>query len=284
LKFKQPIVIIIADSGSTKTTWNMVDVGGNSSTVQTSGINPVYQDSDNILSLLTAELNEGSFQPTTIFFYGAGCINDSVNNIVHSVLEKFFNCSNITIGTDLLAAAHALCQDQPGIACILGTGSNSCYYNGRQIVNNVSPLGYVLGDEGSGAVMGKKLVADVLKNQLPEQIIEKFFKTYKLTPHEIIERVYKKPFPNRFLAQFTRFIYENLGDDSMRQLVKNSFAEFFSRNVSQYPEARAMEIHFTGSVAFYFAALLREVAVELGYRTGKITQSPSEDLIRYHLK
>jgi N-acetylglucosamine kinase-like BadF-type ATPase len=262
----------------------MVDAGGHSSTVQTSGINPVYQDSDNILSLLTAELDDGSFQPSGIFFYGAGCINDSVNNIVRSALEKFFNCSNITIGTDLLAAAHALCQDQPGIACILGTGSNSSYYNGRQIVHNVSPLGYILGDEGSGAVMGKKLVADVLKNQVPQQIRDKFLKAYDLTPHEIIERVYKKPFPNRFLAQFSRFIYENLGDDSMRQLVKSSFTEFFKRNISQYPEAHSMEIHFTGSVAFYFAALLREVSDELGYLTGKITQSPSEDLIRYHLK
>lgn len=277
-------MLIIADSGSTKTTWSLVQAGNEDiKTVVTSGINPMYQDEENILMLLNKEFPGRPEEPADIYFYGAGCINNGVNITVSAALSKFFNCVSPHVDTDLKAAARALCQHEPGIACIIGTGSNSCFYDGREIVKNVSPLGYMLGDEGSGAVIGRKLIADLLKNQLPVSVKDKFFSTYDLKPHEIMENVYKKPFPNRFLAQFTRFIYDNPEEASLKQIVKSSFHEFFNRNISQYPEARHMAIHFTGSVAYYFQILLKETAGDLGYQTGRITQSPSEDLVKYHI-
>jgi N-acetylglucosamine kinase-like BadF-type ATPase len=183
----------------------------------------------------------------------------------------------------MMGAARALCGRQPGIACILGTGSNSCYYNGMNIISNISPLGYILGDEGSGAVMGKKFMGDLLKNQLPGEIKEQFFSQYPLEPNEIVQKVYKAPFPNRFLAQFTHFIHEHIHEPTLSNLVRNSFIDFFQRNIKQYPEAAHLPVHFTGSIAYYFSSLLKEAAEHTGFRTGVITQSPMEGLLNYHM-
>jgi N-acetylglucosamine kinase-like BadF-type ATPase len=218
-----------------------------------------------------------------VYFYGAGCINKSVNETVRAPLIRFFNCSELLVDTDLMAVARSLCQDKEGIACILGTGSNSCYYDGSRIVRNISPLGYMLGDEGSGAVIGKKFIADLLKNQLPASVAEKFFTAYDLKPSQIMDHVYKKPFPNRFLAGFTRFIHDHPEESSLRDLVKSSFIEFYTRNIRQYPEALRLPVNFIGSVGFYFEGLLREAASETGYSVGQIILSPMEGLIQYHL-
>lgn len=276
-------MIIIADSGSTNTTWNLVDkISRQAESITTSGINPLYQTEESILSLLNEEFKPGLI-PDRIYFYGAGCINPSVNSIVNKALQQYFRCNHVEVDSDLVAAARALCQRSAGIACILGTGSNSCYYNGSEIVRHVSPLGFMLGDEGSGAVLGRKLVADVLKNQLPADITAAFFNRYAFTAHEIIERVYKKPFPNRFLSQFTLFIQEHIGEENIRNIVSSGFTDFFNRNVRQYPEAKSRPVHFTGSIAFNFQEILKETAASLGYETGIITASPNEGLIRYHL-
>jgi glucosamine kinase len=277
------IMILLADSGSTKTSWCLVNTADNTSkNCQTSGINPLYQDEESISQMLRDEFSMAVPKDSTIFFYGAGCINQSVNETVKHALSNFFKPVISFVDTDLLAVARALCQDSPGIACIMGTGSNSCYYDGKEIVNQVSPLGYVLGDEGSGAVIGRKFIADLLKNQLPQPIGNKFFNQYALYPHQIIEQVYKKPFPNRFLAQFTKFICDNLDEPCLRQLVKNSFDEFFARNISQYPQAQHMPIHFIGNIALNFEALLRMSADDSGFHVGIIKESPMEGLIRFH--
>jgi glucosamine kinase len=277
-------MILIADSGSTKTLWSLVNpANGAFETCQTSGINPMYQDEETIYQLLQQEFTLNLSDTIKLYFYGAGCINTKVNEIVNHALIKFFSCTSSSVESDLMAAAHSLCQHSEGIACILGTGSNSCFYNGHEITRHVSPLGYMLGDEGSGAVIGRKFIADLLKNQLPENIYNRFFKVFDFKPHQLLEHVYKKPFPNRFLAQFTRFIYENLDESALRNLVKNSFNDFFTRNIQQYPEAQHLPVHFTGSVAFYFESLLRESANESGYQVGIITKSPMEGLINYHL-
>ncbi len=278
-------MILIADSGSTKTEWRLIDNNSNPlASCITTGINPMYQHGEAILKMLHQEFSLSVEEPLEIFFYGAGCISHNVNRIVLTALNSFFNCQTVTVDTDLLGAARSLCGDSEGIACILGTGSNSCYYNGREIASNVSPLGYILGDEGSGAVIGRKFIADVLKNQLPEHIVTSFFDTCKLSRQQIMEQVYKKPFPNRFLAQFTGFIHRNLHEPELYNLVKTSFAEFFSRNVSQYTGAHQLPVNFTGSVAFHFSALLREIAEKEGYSIGSITENPMEGLIRYHIK
>ncbi len=278
-------MILIADSGSTKTEWCLIDKSSIPvSSCITSGINPMYQDRETILKVLQQEFRLPLEAPPEVFFYGAGCISTDINQIVTQALVSYFNTQSVMVDTDLLGAARALCGRDEGIACILGTGSNSCYYNGLEIAANVSPLGYILGDEGSGAVMGRKFISDLLKNQLSEPVANAFFETYKLSRQQIMEQVYKKPFPNRFLAQFTGFIHSNLHETELRNLVTTSFAEFFSRNVSQYRRSHQLPVYFTGSVAFHFSNLLRETAEKAGYSIGNITENPMEGLIRYHIE
>ena len=274
-------MILIADSGTTKTEWCIITDKGTTKTLVTPGINPFYQDSENILSILQKEFTAAK-RFNSINFYGAGCINKEKQDIVRKSLMQVFETAHIFIGTDLLAAAHSLCQDQPGVACILGTGSNSCCYNGNEIVANVSPLGFILGDEGSGAVLGKKLIGDILKKQLPKSLIDDFFETYHTTPAEILENVYKKPFPSRYLADYTKFLSKNIKHSEIENIVVASFREFVTRNLLQYPEIEKMPIHFTGSIAFHFEVQLRKAIEEQNLILGNIEQAPMKGLIRYH--
>lgn len=274
-------MILIADSGTTKTEWCLISEGGVTETVITSGINPFYQDAANISALLQEEfISVKKFD--TIHFYGAGCINKEKQDIVETALLQVFETSHIFIGSDLLAAAHSLCQTQPGVACILGTGSNSCYYDGVRITANVSPLGFILGDEGSGAVLGKKLLGDVLKKQLSQPLINDFFDTYRTTAAMILENVYKKPFPSRYLAGYTPFLSANIQHPEIENIVLNEFRSFVKRNLLQYPEIGNTSINFTGSIAFFFEKQLRKVIKEQNLILGKIEHAPMSGLISYH--
>ncbi|HEX3006010.1 MAG TPA: ATPase [Bacteroidales bacterium] len=217
------------------------------------------------------------------FFYGAGCSNQK-QEIVINALKQVFPASQIFVGSDLLGAARSLCQNNSGIACILGTGSNSCFYDGKDIVSHVSPLGYILGDEGSGAVIGKKLVSDILKNQLPEQVSQLFFENYKVDVNSILDSAYKQPFPNRYFAQFTRFISENIQIPELENIVIESFDDFITRNVLQYEQVRSTKISFTGSVAYYFKSQLEKSLKKFGLKPSVITKAPLDDLIEYHNK
>ena len=274
-------MILIADSGTTKTDWCLIGDQEALEKVVTSGINPFYQEAENISAILQKEFTSiKKFK--AIYFYGTGCINQEKKDIVKKGLLQVFEAEEIFIGSDLQAAAHSLCQDQPGFACILGTGSNSCYYNGSEIVANVSPLGFILGDEGSGAVMGKKLIGDVLKKQLPQSLINEFFETYNITAAEILENVYKKPFPSRYLANYTKFLSENIQHPEIENIVISSFREFVTRNLLQYPGIERTPIHFTGSIAFHFEAQLRKAIEEQHLILGNIERAPMNGLIRYH--
>jgi glucosamine kinase len=274
-------MILIADSGTTKTEWCIITDRGDFETVITSGINPFYQDAENITTILHNEfVSVKKFD--VIYFYGAGCINQEKQDIVKSALLNVFETGSIFIGSDLLAAAHSLCRDQPGFACILGTGSNSCYYNGSEIIANISPLGFILGDEGSGAVLGKKLIGDVLKKQLSQSLIDDFFEDYQTTAAGILENVYKKPFPSRYLASYTKFLSKNIKHPEIEKIVIDSFRDFVTRNLLQYPEIAQTPVHFTGSIAFYFEVQLRKVIEDYNFTLGDIEQSPMNGLIRYH--
>jgi len=274
-------MILIADSGTTKTDWCLIGDQEALEKVVTSGINPFYQEAENISAILQKEFTSiKKFK--AIYFYGTGCINQEKKDIVKKGLLQVFEAEEIFIGSDLQAAAHSLCQDQPGFACILGTGSNSCYYNGSEIVANVSPLGFILGDEGSGAVLGKKLIGDVLKKQLPQSLINEFFETYNITAAEILENVYKKPFPSRYLANYTKFLSENIKHPEIENIVISSFREFVTRNLLQYPGIDRNPIHFTGSIAFHFEVQLRNVIEEQHLILGNIERAPMNGLIRYH--
>ena len=275
-------MILIADSGTTKTEWCMITDSGISETVITTGINPFYQEAENISGILQKEFFTAK-KFSAVHFYGAGCINEEKQNIVKKAILQVFDTESIYIGSDLLAAARSLCQDQPGVACILGTGSNSCYYNGNEIVSNVSPLGFILGDEGSGAVLGKKLIGDILKKQLSEFLINDFFDTYKTTSIEILENVYKKPFPSRYLAGYAKFLSKNIKYSEIEQLVISSFREYVTRNLLKYPDINTIPIHFTGSIAFHFEAQLRKVIQEQNLILGNIEQAPMNGLIKYHV-
>jgi len=276
-------MILIADSGSTKTTWCLAgSVQQERRFIQTSGINPYYQQEPDIFEKLSHEFPQEKWDIKAIYFYGAGCTSQAVNQLVANPLSRFFGTPEVHVFSDLMAAARSLCGRQPGIACILGTGSNSCYYDGENIAKQVSPLGFLLGDEGSGAVLGRTLLSDVLKNQLPAGLITLFYEEYQTTPAEIMENIYKKPFPNRYAAQFSRFLYQHIGQPEIQELVSNGFRAFFIRNVLQYPEALLYPVHFSGSIAFYFSDILTQTAISLGMQTGKIVKDPIEGLVDYH--
>lgn len=278
-------MILIADSGSTKTEWRSLDKNVQGRSHFSSGINPFFLSSDDIYNHLSEELKDiESRSFSRIFFYGTGCNGEARNNTVKQALNRFFKAEEINPESDLLGAARSLCQDDPGIACIMGTGSNSCYYNGKKIVSNVAPLGYILGDEGGAAVLGRKLVSAVLKKQVPEYVRKLFFDAYKITQSEILENVYMKPFPNRFLGQFSKFIHANKEIPELRNIVISSFEEFIKRNILQYPEAKYLPVHFTGSIAYYFSGMLNETLKNNNLQPGSITLSPMENLIKYHIK
>ena len=276
-------MILIADSGSTKTQWCLIDEGQIVKEIFTDGINPFYQTDMEIIALLDDQLIPGldNTDIDRIFFYGAGCSFPEKKILVSRGLVRFFGNSMIEIQSDLLGAARSLFQHEKGIACILGTGSNSCYYDGKEITQNVSPLGFILGDEGSGAVLGKLFIADCLKNQLPLELKEKFLSRYELTPEIILDRVYKKPFPNRFLAQFTPFMLENIEEPSIFNLVYDSFDAFLVRNVMQYP-LDDIRVGCVGSIAHYFRDTLEIVASERRIEISEIVQKPMDGLVTFH--
>ncbi len=276
-------MILIADSGSTKTDW-LIPSGINNTykICTTKGINPFHQNSTEILNLLLEEFDWPTEGIHHIYFYGAGCANEEKNQIVKDALKKFIPHASISVYSDLLGAAHALCGIEKGIVCILGTGSNSCFYDGERILKNVSPLGYIIGDEGSGAVLGKILVADVLKNQLPEQIIQLFFNEHNTSKDEILDHIYKQPFVNRYLAQYTKFIYRHIENQYLESLVIQSFDAFIKRNLLQYENIENYKINFTGSIAYYFKEQLIKVLKQHKLSPGKIYQSPKDGLIEYY--
>jgi N-acetylglucosamine kinase-like BadF-type ATPase len=276
-------MVLIADSGSTKTHWSVLSGTDVLKEVFTKGINPFYQSEAEICHEIELNLMPElkDFHIDGVFFYGAGCSFPEKKLMVSAAIGVHFKDVVIEVESDLLGAARALFQKEKGIACILGTGSNSCLYDGESIVENVSPLGFILGDEGSGAVLGKLLVADCLKNQLPVELKDKFLLQYELTPAIILENVYKKAFPNRFLAKFTPFLLQNIEQPSIFNIVYDSFDAFFVRNVMQYP-LDGYKVGLVGSVGYYFRDTLEIVASERNIVLSEIVQSPMAGLVKYH--
>lgn len=274
-------MILLADSGSTKTEWCVAQQGKRVKTIFTKGINPVFENEEEITKQLKDNLVPGleDFSVEKVLFYGAGCAYEEVNKMVERAVSRLLNVP-VEVNSDLLGAARALFGNQKGIACILGTGSNSCLYDGTHIVENVSPLGFILGDEGSGAVLGRLMVGAALKNQLGEGMRDKFLKRFDLTVPDIINSVYRKPFPNRFLASLSVFLKENLDYPEVRTLVRKSFDRFFRRNVMQYPDCHRLRVSFVGSIAFYYQDVLKEVADGRALHIGEIMQAPMDGLVR----
>lgn len=292
---------LIADSGSTKTDWVLLCPSGADVRAVTIGMNPFMTSFEVLTSTLQRDLlpalttaiathhKDGASaerihfsanMPLSIHFYGAGCRGTGIADM-ETALRAVFPHAELHIASDLLGAARSLCRDEEGIACILGTGSNSCLYDGKEVRENVSPLGYILGDEGSGAVLGRRLVGDVLKHQLPEEVCRLFQSEYGNTTDEIIRRVYREPNANRYLASFAPFLGRHRNNEAVRALILDEFRRFFLRNIEQYghPELR---VHFVGSIAYFLRTELQTVTSEMGYRIGRILRSPIEGLKAYH--
>ncbi len=276
-------MILVADSGSTKTDWRICLPDGSFDQRETVGLNPNFStpvDFDQAINgAFSADLKASV---KTIWFYGAGCGSEKNQDQVRNNLHISFPNSKIEVAGDMLGAARALCGTQPGMAAILGTGMNTCVYDGKNMIANHFSLGYVLGDEGSGAYLGKLLVTDWLKDHLPQQLKENFEKRFNFSKTDIIENVYRKPLPNRFLAQFAKFIYQNLKHDYCTELVITAFQRFFREQIKTYPNYGQYQLHLTGSVAFYFGNLLRRVADDEGVAVGNIVEKPIAALAIYH--
>ncbi len=278
-------MILIADCGSTKIDWCLLNGKEKVAQIFTTGMNALLMTQEEMTQRIADELmpNIANYEVNEIYYYGAGIISDEIkSHVINALKANIPSATKIEVDSDLLAAARALCGRKPGIACILGTGSNSCYYDGEKVVDNVSPLGYILGDEGSGAVLGKLLVGDVLKKQLPEHLCEKFLKEYNLDRNKIIDAVYRKPAANRFLAQFAPFLEHNIEEPSIHRIVLHSFIDFFVRNVENYDNYKELPCNFVGSIALLEKATLLEAAKSQGITVGNIIQDPMEGLIKFH--
>lgn len=288
---KQKGIVLLADSGSTKTAWRAWQGDEAPCCVETPGINPVQMDTDTIIALLSSRLTDelryedgSGILPSDvceIHFYGAGCLPSTIPT-VQEALKQVFPRADIHVQSDLLGAARALCGHTKGIACILGTGSNSCLYDGERICAHTPPLGYILGDEGSGAVLGRQLLGDLLKGLLPAHIRDAFSAQYNgLETDQIIEHVYRQPQPNRYLAGFTHFIAAHRDEPSLHRLLTDGFRSFFLRNVTAYARPD-LPVHLTGSIAAVFADEVREAAQATGFTVGRIEASPISGMTAYH--
>lgn len=275
--------MLIAESGSTKTDWRLVNEEGKIEQFITAGFNPFHQNSDSITEEITKNLlPQLKTEIKEVHFYGAGCSSESMCEIVEIGLKKCFPSAVLFVNHDLLAAARGLCGHEPGIAAILGTGSNSCMFDGKNITMNIPALGYILGDEGSGAYMGKRLLADYIIGKLPDKLATDLAEKSGLTKDNIFEAVYMKPLPNRFLASFGKFLFQRLDEPYVINLVRNSFVDFFDRYICRYPRYDELPVHFTGSIAFYFSKVLHDVANEKKVIVGRIIETPAAALTLYH--
>ena len=276
---------LIADSGSSHTDWLWIKKNGEQKEVQTGGINPYYQSPEAIFtelefSLVPAigrEINE-------IYFYGAGCLFPEKAGIVKYALGRCFPNAKIEVNSDLLGAARSLCGTGNGVIGVLGTGSNSCLYDGDQILEHTPSLGFIIGDEGGASFIGRRLVGDYFKKLLPDSVAEKFKKKYNITRQKLLNDIYTKDFPNRYLGEFAKFVSENIEDDYCYNLAYDSILIFLNRNIYSYTDFKNHKINFVGSVSWYFQNVIRKVLEDEGLTAGEFLHQPIYRLVEFHSK
>ncbi|MCK9219901.1 MAG: ATPase [Bacteroidales bacterium] len=275
---------LIADSGSTKTTWVLLEDGNIKNNITTSGLNPYFHTSESVESVLRADLFPMILgdHVREVHFYGAGCSTEKNDLMIREAIQIFCRKAEIQIYHDILGAARALFGHQEGIAGILGTGCNSCYYDGNSIFSAVDSLGYLFGDEGAGSYLGKNFINCYLKKKLPPDLRKEFEDQYQYTLEDVLNALYNLPYPNRFLASFSRFLGPRQKHPFVYQLVKNSFLAFFDAQIKQYKNYSRLPVSFIGSIAFYYQDILVEAAREEKISIGKILRQPLDGLISYH--
>lgn len=280
-------MILIADSGSTKCDWQFIDREGKVLTsFSTMGFNPYFHAPELIVSELRNSPDATSIQDKVklVFFYGAGCSTQRLNAIIQEGLGRFFKAASIHVDHDLLGAAYAAYDGRPCIVAILGTGSNSCHFDGENISEEVPSLAYILGDEASGSYFGKRLLREYFYKKLPEDLHFAFSREFTLSKDEFVKRIYNEPNTNVYLASFMKFIGNHAGHPHVQRLIREGFTEFIDIHVQCFSDYREVPTHFIGSVAYYFSGILREVCTEMNVLCGNIIQKPIDNLVHYHLK
>lgn len=277
---------LIVDSGSTKVRWALCKKGETPEIHDTEGFNPAIVPLGEIQDYMAGNIPSvvGPHRLDEVHFYGAGCLPHTVGVVADAIASALNDASiRIDVESDMLGAARALLGRKPGIACILGTGSNSCLYDGNGIVDQTPPLGFILGDEGSGAVLGRRLLSDVFKRQLPDEITDCFLNETGLTQADVIRRVYRTGAPNTFLASLSKFLRRHIGCQPIEALVTDEFCNFFKRNICRYKDSGSLPVAFTGSIAAVFEPQLRRAAQLSGVNIEKIVSDPLPGLIKFHL-
>ncbi len=274
---------LIADSGATKCEWVLLN-NGKKKTIITPGVSPYFMTTEQVAELVTTQVLSKlkNISVDEVHFYGTGLSNADNVVVVKQALKKVFKGATLTLNTDLLAAARALCGTTKGIACILGTGSNSCYFNGKKIVKNSPGIGYILGDEGSGAYLGKKVIQYYLYNTFDEDLRSRFDARFETNSKEILENVYRKPLANRYLAGFAIFLAENRGHYMIENILEDGLNDFFFNHLYKYRESWTLPIHFIGSVAFGFKDILQDLCNTYELELGKVMKAPMDGLVVYH--
>lgn len=281
-------MLLIADSGSTKTSWRLLDGQNPYRDFSTIGLNPHYVSTNEIhKSLNDTLLPQLGFAPQLVrqtYFYGAGCSSERENKRVRDALNNLFPNSDNEVDHDLLAAARASSLDQPGIVCILGTGSNTCAYDGEKIVDNLPSLGFIIGDEGSGAHIGRLLTKAYFYREMPEELAAKFHEQYPITKDEYVGNVYQSEIPSRYVAQFSRFCVEHREHPFIMNLLRQNFREFLIRHVMKYEQCRQYPVHYIGSVAYYYQDILKGEMEALQLTPGRFIKNPLDGLTAFHEK
>ncbi|KYG79080.1 N-acetylglucosamine kinase-like BadF-type ATPase [Roseivirga ehrenbergii] len=274
--------VLIADSGFTKTDWRLIGADGSIEQARTTGINPYYQTEEEILLVIQDLHSQLPDKVDEIYFYGTGCSSGTNRDKIAKLLNRYYSEAKIDVNHDLLAAARSLCGDEKGIACIIGTGTNSCLYDGSKIISNVPSLGWAIADEGGGTYLGKTLVTDYYRKDMPEHLRVIFKERFGLNKDAFLTAIYQEPMPGRFLASFAKFINEQISEPYMYKLVYDAFTTFITKNVVKYEGYKEVPVHFTGSVAYYFNNILRKVAVDQGIYIKHITEHPIAGLTLFH--
>ncbi len=278
------ISLLLAESGSTKTDWCLISQTGETLHFKTSGINPYLQSAEQITSLLHQELswNEEKHQPDLIAFYGAGASRTEQQQMLTTVLHDFFGVKNIEINCDMMAAARAMCGNRKGLVCILGTGSNSCYYDGENIRERQTSLGYIAGDEGSGNYLGKRVLQYYAYHTFDAELQQAFEILYGSDIGNILTRLYREPFPNRYLADFVKLLKEHRGHYMVENIIEDCLNDFFHAHLMKYRQSWNTPLFFTGSVAFEFKDVIEELCRQYELELGAIVQSPIQPLVEFH--
>lgn len=278
-------MILVADSGSSKTDW-MAYSPEKTYSFNTQGINPYFANAQDVFRILSKhkEMATIADQVKEVYFFGAGCLNPDKHEIVSNGLSSFFKNAFISVDHDLMGSAYATCGDKKGLACILGTGSNIAYYDGETVYSGNHGLGYILGDEGSGTYFGKKMLISYLHKTMPADLREAFDEEFKITKDIVVENIYQKPFPNSYLATFSRFMIHHKQHPFIQKTLKDGFQEFIDTNVKDYKNYKTLECNFVGSISYYYQDELRAVFAENNLKIGKTLQKPIEGIFEYILK